>query len=180
MDHLPLQFHPLQVRFSSAQAARSSPFFPARSLWAFSQALQQSHSSSSSVLARNMTSGTTLLDSTASNSLLSSSVGLTRGKTVVLSFISTYCMLAILFSLHHLCLAPLVPPTECRMPSYLALPWPLVPGATLSLNRLFMVGLGYSLIPEKLVTKIRLGQFVDLADLLAENLKAQETVPILL
>ena len=40
-----------------------------------------------------------------------------------------------------------------------------------------MVGLGYSLIPEKLVTKIRMGQFIDLADLLAENLKVQETEP---
>ena len=46
-----------------------------------------------------------------------------------------------------------------------------------SLNRLFVVGPGYSPIPEKLVTKIRSGQFVDLADLLAENLKAQETEP---
>ena len=36
---------------------------------------------------------------------------------------------------------------------------------------------GYSPIPEKLVTKIRTGQFVDLADLLAENLKAQESEP---
>ena len=40
-----------------------------------------------------------------------------------------------------------------------------------------MVGLGYSPIPEKLVTKIRTGQFIDLADLSAENLKAQETEP---
>ena len=38
-----------------------------------------------------------------------------------------------------------------------------------------MVGPGYSRIPEKLVTKIRTGQFIDLADLLAENLKGQET-----
>ena len=49
--------------------------------------------------------------------------------------------------------------------------------ATSSLNRPFVVGPGYSPIPEKLVTKIRTGQFIDLADLLAENLKAQETEP---
>ena len=46
-----------------------------------------------------------------------------------------------------------------------------------SLNRPFVVGPGYSPIPEKLVTKIRTGQFVELADLLAENLKAQESEP---
>ena len=46
-----------------------------------------------------------------------------------------------------------------------------------SLNRLFVVGPSYSPAPEKLVTKIRSGQFVDLADLLAENLKAQEREP---
>ena len=40
-----------------------------------------------------------------------------------------------------------------------------------------MVGPRYSTIPEKLVTKIRMGQFIDLADLLARNLKAQETEP---
>ena len=40
-----------------------------------------------------------------------------------------------------------------------------------------MVGPGYSPIPEKLVTKIRTGQFIDLADLLTENLKGQETEP---
>ena len=52
-----------------------------------------------------------------------------------------------------------------------------VPWATSSLQRPLVVGPGYSPIPEKLVTKIRTGQFIDLADLLAENLKAQETEP---
>jgi len=32
-----------------------------------------------------------------------------------------------------------------------------------------VVGPGYSPIPERLVTKIKTGQFVDLADLLAKN-----------
>ena len=40
-----------------------------------------------------------------------------------------------------------------------------------------MVGPGYSPIPEKLLTKIRMGQFIDLADMVAKNLKAQETEP---
>ena len=46
-----------------------------------------------------------------------------------------------------------------------------------SQNRPFIVGPGYSPIPEKLASKIRSGHFIVLADLLAENLKAQETGP---
>ena len=46
-----------------------------------------------------------------------------------------------------------------------------------SQNRPFIAGPGYSPIPEKLVSKIRSGHFIDLADLLMENLKAQETEP---
>ena len=42
-----------------------------------------------------------------------------------------------------------------------------------SLHRLFGVGPGYSPIQEKLVMKIRMGQFIDLTDLFVENLKAQ-------
>ena len=44
-------------------------------------------------------------------------------------------------------------------------------GIPSSLNRPLVVGPGYSPIPEKLVTKIRSGQFVDMVDLLGENLK---------
>ena len=36
-----------------------------------------------------------------------------------------------------------------------------------------MVGPGYSPIAKKLVTKIRLGQFVGMADLLTKNFKVQ-------
>ena len=43
-------------------------------------------------------------------------------------------------------------------------------------GRVFEVA-GYSSIPEKLVKKIWTGQFINLASLLAENLKAQETEP---
>ena len=49
--------------------------------------------------------------------------------------------------------------------------------ATSSLHIPFVVGTGYSPIPEKLVTKITTGQFIDLADLLVDNLKVQETGP---
>ena len=58
-----------------------------------------------------------------------------------------------------------------------SIPYMPVPWATSLLHRMFVVGPGYSLIPEKLVMKIRTGQFIDLADLLAENLKVQETEP---
>ena len=41
----------------------------------------------------------------------------------------------------------------------------------------FPVGPGYSPIPHKLVVKITGGQFVELADLLSDNIKAQDTQP---
>ena len=53
----------------------------------------------------------------------------------------------------------------------------ILPGITSSLNRPFVVGPGYSHIPEKLVTKISLGQFVNMANLLAKNLQVQEMEP---
>ena len=52
-----------------------------------------------------------------------------------------------------------------------------VPRATSSLQRLFVVGPGYSPIPEKVVTKIRTSLFLDVADPIAKNLEAQETEP---
>lgn len=52
-----------------------------------------------------------------------------------------------------------------------------VPWAVPPLSRPLVVGPGYSPVPEKLVTKIRTGQFIDLTDLLAENLKVQELKP---
>ena len=45
------------------------------------------------------------------------------------------------------------------------------------LHKPFVVSPGYSPIPEKLVSKIKTGQFVDLADLLPENVKAQDSEP---
>ena len=45
------------------------------------------------------------------------------------------------------------------------------------LNKPLVTGPGYSPIPEKLVTKIKARQFVDRADLLPENVKAQDSKP---
>ena len=51
------------------------------------------------------------------------------------------------------------------------------PGIPSSLNRPFVVGPGYSPIPDKQVIKIRSGQFVGTADQLGDNLKALEVEP---
>jgi len=48
---------------------------------------------------------------------------------------------------------------------------------TPSVGKAFVVGPGYTPIPAKLVAKITSGVFVELADLLAENLRAQESKP---
>ena len=43
-----------------------------------------------------------------------------------------------------------------------------------NLNKAFKVGPGYAPVPYKLVSKITAGLFVDLADLLPDNIRAQE------
>ena len=44
-------------------------------------------------------------------------------------------------------------------------------------DKAFVVGQGYAPIPYKLVGKITGGQFVDLADLLSDNIRVQESEP---
>ena len=46
-----------------------------------------------------------------------------------------------------------------------------------NLNKAFVVGPGYASVPYKLVCKITAGLFVDLADLLPENIRAEEIEP---
>lgn len=53
------------------------------------------------------------------------------------------------------------------LPTFSALATPVV-------RKDFIIGLGYSPIPHKLVLKITTGQFIELTDLLVDNLKANE------
>ena len=46
-----------------------------------------------------------------------------------------------------------------------------------NLSKAFLVGPGYAPVPYKLVSKITAGHFVDLADLLPDNIRAQEIEP---
>ena len=53
----------------------------------------------------------------------------------------------------------------------------LAHSVTSLLHKPFVISPGYSPIPEKLVKKIKAGQFIDLADPLPENVKAQDSEP---
>ena len=46
-----------------------------------------------------------------------------------------------------------------------------------TLNKAFVISPGYDPVPYKLVAKITGGQFIDLADLLPDNIRAQEVEP---
>ena len=111
-----------------------------------------------------------------------SAAGLSAGNIVVPSFISTYCTLGnsslshpSLFGSHGVSSGALPATSQFVSPAF-STP-ALAPSVASSLHKPFVVGPGYSPIPAKLVTKIRAGQFVDLADLLPENVKAQDSEP---
>ena len=126
--------------------------------------------------AENILSSSTSSGSSAINSP-PSSAGIFSGNFVVRSFISTDILHVRNFVFN---LATFFWRTERFPPSASPLCWRSLPvlltiyrfaGISSSLNRPLVVGPGYSPIPEKLVTKIRSGQFVDMVDLLGENLK---------
>ena len=157
----------------------------------------QSHLTSFGSTTRSLV-GTLVSSETSSSSIasfppLSFPSGSSTGNVAVPSFISTYCTLSnSAFTTPAIVGAPslldacgatsgsLSTSTQHSTSSFSLgslIPSMTVPWATSSLHRPFVVGPGYSMIPEKLVLKIRTGQFIDLADLLAENLKAQEIEP---
>ena len=157
----------------------------------------QSYSTSSGSTTGSL-AGNLVLTATSSTSLACSPPlcfpsGSSTGNVFVPSFVSTYCTLGN-FALSTLAIvgAPFLldacgaanglgSTSTQRLTSSFSLgssnPSTAVPWSTSLLHRPFVVGPGYSPIPEKLVTKIRTGQFIYLADLLAENLKVQETEP---
>ena len=98
------------------------------------------------------------------------------GIVTVLSFLSTYSSVGI----------PVVPrASQPPVPALSApslLDYSLVPSTSSptlapSVGKTFVVGPGYAPVPGKLVAKITSGAFVELADLLAKNISAQEAAP---
>ena len=98
------------------------------------------------------------------------------GTLVVPSFISTYNSLG-------------SPSVVSSLPATCSAKLPLVVGGSCggatgiesstfpNLNKAFVVGPGYAPIPYKLVFKITAGLFIDLADLLPDNIRAKEIEP---
>ena len=117
--------------------------------------------------------------------------GPSAGNVIVPSFISTYCTLGnsslshpSLLGSHGLASGALPATRQFFSPAFFLLP-PWLTRSLLCYTKPFVVGPGYSPIQEKLdshiqeklVTKIKARQFIDLADLLPENVKAQDSEP---
>ena len=182
---------------SSAPVTTSPSFVPtAQDLsqafsWALSDSLPQIlaavQNQTSQLTASNVTAtGSMPLNTFSSSFPISSSpgfaAGLSAGNIVVPFFISTYCTLGnpslshpSLFGSHGL-LSGVLPATSQFFSPVFSTPTLAHVVASL-LHKPFVVGPGYSPIPEKLVRKIKAGQFVNLADLLPENVKAQDFEP---
>ena len=98
----------------------------------------------------------------------------TTGTFIVPSFVSTFSTLstpAYVFS-------SLPLPSGSGSPTVgggVVSPFPAISVSSAAVGKDFVIGPGYSPIPHKLVTKITTGLFVELADLLPDNLKANES-----
>ena len=182
---------------SSAPVTTSPPFvMTAQDLsQAFSRALGDSlpqilaavQNQTSQLTALNVTTSGIVTSSTCSSSFhINSSpgfaAGLSSGNIIIPSFVSTYCSLGN-SSLSHPSLFGSRGVSSGALPATSQFFSPAFSTPTLAhsvaslLHKPFVVGPGYSPILEKLVTKIKAGQFVDLADLLPENVKAQDSEP---
>ena len=114
--------------------------------------------------------------SASSRSATHCSTSQSSGMLVVPLFISTYSSLG-------------GPPVVSNLPATSSANLPVVVGGSCggvtgsdsfmfpSLNKAFVVGPGYAPVPYKLVSKITAGFFVDLAELLPDNIRAQEIEP---
>ena len=143
---------------------------------------QTSHPTASSVAVSASVPSSTRSSSFPINFSPRFAAGPSAGNIIVPSFISTYCMLGN-SSLSHPSLfgsqgasSGALPTTSQFFSLTFSTPT-LAHSVTSFLHKTFVVGPGYSPIPEKLVTKIKAGQFVDLVDLLPENVKAQDSEP---
>ena len=179
---------------TSSSSFTSSPFSVSISAETLTQAISQAFQQSLSQMlaafrenrAPNSTSGTSGNSSAASfatsvpstytsTSTACRSSSLT-GSVTVPSFLSTYSSVGI----------PVVPrASQLPVPAlsapslfdYSLVPSTSSPTLAPSVGKTFVVGPGYAPIPGKLVAKITSGVFVELADLLAENIHAQEAEP---
>ena len=137
-----------------------------------------------SSVGESISSATAAVSSSIVTSSVSLSAGASSGITAVPSFISTYCTLGnsslsspSWFGSRGAVNDPSAAISHSLPPLFVFGPSASTPVSPSSPIKPFVVGPGYSPIPDKLVMKIRSCQFVDLADLLAENLKAQEAEP---
>ena len=180
----------LSTTANSTSSSSSSLAISAETLsQAISQAFQQSLSQMLAALRENGAPNSTSSSSSGNSSAASfaTSVPLTytptacrssssAGSVTVSSFLSTYSSVGI----------PVVsrasqpPVTALSAPSlfdHSLVPSTSSPTVAPSVGKAFVVGPGYAPIPGKLVAKITSDAFIELEDLLAENIRAQEAEP---
>lgn len=162
---------------------------------AFSRALSDSlpqilaavQNQTSQLTASNVTASGNLPSNTCAssfpiNSPLGSAAGPSAGNVIVPSFVSTYCTLGnsslshpSSFGSHGVASGTFPATSQFFSPAFST---PTLAHSVASLlHKPFVVGPGSSPIPEKLVTKIKARQFIDLADQVPENVKAQDSKP---
>ena len=140
---------------------------------------QTSQLTASNVIASGNMPSNTCSSSFPINSPPGSAAGPSAGNLIVPSFVSTYCTLGN-SSLSHPSLFGSQGVVSAALPAtsqFFSHAFSSPTLAFLLLHKPFVVGPGNFPIPEKLVTKMKAGQFIDLADLLPEKVKAQDPSP---
>lgn len=143
---------------------------------------QTSQLTASNVTASGNVPSNTCASSFPINSPPGSAAGPSAGNAIVPSFVSIYFTLGNSSLSHPLSLGShgiasgTFPATSQFFSPAFSTPT-LAHSVASLLHKPFVVGPGSSPIPEKLVTKIKAGQFIDLADQVPENVKAQDSEP---